>query len=102
MADRLELHAELIDVLGSPNVYFQPPPTVLMNYNAIRYKLSGKDIIRANDKLYRIVNQYEGVVITKDPESDIPDKLLMRFPMCSVGRPYQADKLNHFPFTIYY
>lgn len=102
MADRLELHEELCGVLGSRNVYFQTPESVKMKYDAIRYALGGKTIVRANNKAYRSTNQYEGVVITKDPDTTIPDKLIARFEMCSVGRPYVADNLHHYPFTIYY
>lgn len=105
MASRLELHAELCEVLGSKNVYFQTPENIKMQYDpngAIRYKLSDKNLKRANNKIYLSTNQYEGVLITKDPDTTIPDKLLARFEMCSFGRPYTADNLNHYPFTIYY
>lgn len=102
MAERLTLHEELCDVLGSRNVYFQTPESVKMKYDAIRYELGGKDIVRANNAVYRNTNKYEGVVIARDPDTDIPDKLLARFQMCSLGRPYTADNLNHYPFTIYY
>lgn len=102
MASRLELHEELCEVLGSRNVYFQPPESVKMKYDAIRYQLGGIDVKRANNTVYRNTNQYDGVVITKDPDTTIPTTLLMRFQMCSLGRPYTADNLNHYPFTIYY
>lgn len=102
MASRLDLQTELETILGSRNVYFQPPASLRMQYDAIRYELGGKDIARANNRLYKFVNQYEGVVITRDPDTTIPDKLLSHFEMCSFGRPYTADNLNHYPFTLYY
>ena len=102
MAKRVDLHTELETILGSKNVYFQPPPSVKMNYDAIRYNLGGKDIKRANNKLYFYTNQYDGVVITRDPDTTIPDRLLSHFEMCSFGSPYTADNLNHYPFTLYY
>lgn len=105
MASRIELHEELCTVLESRNVYFQTPETVKMQYDpngAIRYKLGGKNLKRADNKIYISANQYEGVLITRDPDTTIPDKLLAHFEMCSFGRPYTADKLNHYPFTIYY
>ena len=102
MSSRLNLQAELEKILGSRNVYFQAPPTVKMQYDAIRYELSGKDLKYANNKNYRMTNRYDGVVITKNPDSTIPDKLLNHFEMCSFGSPYTAENLNHFPFTIYY
>lgn len=102
MASRLELHEELCEALGSRNVYFQPPESVKMQYDAIRYSLAGKNLKRANDKIYLNTNQYDGVVITRDPDTTIPDRLLSNFEMCSFGRPYTADNLNHYPFTLYY
>lgn len=102
MASRLELHEELCEALGSRNVYFQPPESVKMKYDAIRYQLGGIDVKRANNTVYQNTNQYEGVIITRDPDTTIPTTLLTRFRMCSLGRPYTADNLNHYPFTIYY
>lgn len=102
MANRLNLHEELCTMLGTRNVYFQPPESVRMQYDAIRYKLGGKDLKRANNKIYRSTNQYDGVVITRDPDTTIPDAILSHFEMCSFGQPYVADNLNHYPFTLYY
>lgn len=102
MASRLNLHEELCEILGSRNVYFQSPASVKMQYDAIRYELGGKDLNYANNKIYKSMNKYEGVIITRDPDATIPDKLLAHFEMCSFGRPYTADNLNHYPFTLYY
>lgn len=102
MASRLELHEELCEILGSRNVYFQAPSSVKMQYDAIRYELSDKDLKRANNKIYQNTNQYNGVVITRDPDTTIPDEILSHFEMCSFGRPYTSDNLNHYPFTLYY
>lgn len=102
MASRLELHEEFCEVLGTRNVYFNPPESVKMSYDAIRYELAGKDIKRANNRLYLSTNQYDCVVITRDPDTTIPDAILSKFEMCSFGRPYKADNLNHYPFTLYY
>lgn len=102
MASRLKLHEELCELLGSTNVYFQPPENVKMNYDAIRYNLGGKSITRANDRAYTTINQYDGVFITRDPDTTIPDDMINHFEMCSFGRPYIADNLNHYPFTLYY
>lgn len=102
MASRLELHEELCEILGSRNVYFQAPSSVKMQYDAIRYELSDKDLKRANDRIYQKTNQYSGVVITRDPDTTIPDEILSHFEMCSFGRPYTSDNLNHYPFTLYY
>ena len=102
MASRLNLHEELCEILGTRNVYFQSPETVKMKYDAIRYELAGKDLKRANNKIYLTTNRYDGVVITTNPDTTIPDMLLSHFEMCSFGPPYIADSLHHYPFTLYY
>ena len=102
MADRLVLQAALEEILGSRNVYFQTPEDVKMKYDAIRYALGGKNLRHADNKVYKLTNQYDGVVITRDPDTDIPDRMLSIFEMCSFGRPYIADNLHHYPFTLYY
>ena len=102
MGRRLYLHEELCEILESRNAYFQPPSSVSMNYPCIRYSLDEPAQTYANDKNYTNTNRYDGVVIDRDPESDIPGKLLAHFSMCRLGKPYVANNLNHFPFTIYY
>lgn len=102
MADRLSLQAAFEEILGSRNVYFTPPASVKMQYDAIRYELGGKDLKRANNKIYLNTNQYDCVLITRDPDTTIPDLILESFEMCSFGRPYPADNLYHYPFTLYY
>lgn len=102
MASRAKLHDELCELLGSRNVYFQPPASLQMRYDAIRYELADKDIKRANDDVYLMTNQYSGVIIATNPDTALPDMLLKHFKMCSFGRPYTADNLNHYPFTLYY
>lgn len=102
MANRADLHEELCTILGTRNVYYTPPESVRMSYDAIRYELGGKDIKRANNRMYLFTNRYDGVVITRDPDTTIPDAILSQFEMCSFGTPYKADNLNHYPFTLYY
>ena len=102
MASRLDLHEELCSVLGSRNVYFQPPESVKMKYPCIRYSSDGVDSVHANNRAYRNVKRYEGVVIDSNPDSVIADKILAHFEMCSLSPGYTADNLNHFPFTLYY
>lgn len=106
MASRLNLQNEFIEVLETTpedsRVYFNPPSNLTMKYPCIRYVLSGMADRRANDKLYNYTNKYDGVVIDRDPDSQIHIKILERLPMCSFGKPYKADGLNHFPFTLYY
>ncbi len=102
MASRLNLHEELCTILGSRNVYYDPPESVKMKYPCIRYSLSGVDKHNASDKRYRSTNRYEVVVIETDADSAIPDKILSHFPMCSFDTGYTAGNLHHKVYTLYY
>lgn len=101
MADRLELHSLLEEMLDSKNVYYQPPESIKMQYDAIRYS---KKTIRptfANGGKYLMKDCYELIVISKRPDNPVIKKLLS-LPYCSYDRHYVADNLNHDVLTIYY
>lgn len=102
MANRLDLHASLVNILGSNNVYFQPPESLKMKYPCIRYSKSGINNKRADDRIYTSTNRYEVTVIDSDPDSIIHEKILDEFPMCSFDRSYTSDNLNHKTLTLYY
>ena len=100
MASRLELHEKFKEILGSTNVYFQPPTR--MSYPCIKYSLAGIDTKRANNAIYKSINRYEVIVIDYDPDSTIHTKILESFRMCSFDRAYSANNLNHFVLTLYF
>lgn len=100
MATRLELQAKFEEILGSENVYFQPPAR--MSYPCIEYSLSGIATKRANNAIYNSINRYEVIVIDYDPDSTIHTKILDSFRMCSFDRSYKANNLNHFVLTLYF
>lgn len=101
MASRLKLHERLCAILGNDNVYYDPPPKVLMEYDAIKYSRSKIDKVYANDDVFKQRNRYEVIVITEDSESDVIDKVSL-LPYCSHDRHYVADNLHHNVFTLYY
>ena len=101
MASRLELQTELEEILGSRNVYFQPPESVKMKYPAIRYSLSNIENTHADNRTYKQSKAYELILIDPDPDSEYADKL-SQLPYCRFDRFYPADNLNHYVFTIYY
>ena len=102
MGSRLDLHEELCRILGTRNAYFQTPSSMSMNYPAIRYGKGTPNTKKANNALYGYIECYEGVVIDPDPDSEIPKKLIEHFQMCSLGKSYSAEGLNHTPFTLHY
>ena len=54
MGTRLELQKKLEELLGSRNVYYQPPSTVKMAYPAIVYNRADFTFRHANDEKYLI------------------------------------------------
>lgn len=101
MASRLGLQALLEDILGSRNVYFQPPDSVAMKYPAIRYSLSNIENVNANDLPYKQSKTYEVILIDSDPDSQYVDRI-SQLQYCRFDRYYPADNLNHYVFTLYY
>jgi hypothetical protein len=101
MAPRLELQQIFTDILGSSNVYFQPPQSVTMQYPCIIYKRDYRKTQFADDKPYADRVRYQVTIITRDPDSDIPDKVAL-LPMCVYDRFYTADNLNHDVFNLYH
>lgn len=102
MASRLKLHEELCELLGSRNVYFQPPESVRLVYPCIVYSLSGVNKLNANNDSYKTDKRYELTVIDSDPDSEFYEKILNHFRMCSLDRPFVSDNLNHWVLTLYY
>ena len=101
MADRLELHSVLQELLGSSNVYYQPPESIKMQYDAIRYSKKTIDSKYANDRKYSMIDCYEIIVISRLPDNPVIKKLLS-LPHCSYDRHYIADNLHHDALTIYW
>lgn len=101
MAPRLELQGLLVEILESPNVYFQPPPDIKMEYPCIVYNLDSDITNHADNEVYIHSWAYQVTVIDRDPDSDIPEKIL-GLKWCRFDRSFQADNLNHFTFNIFF
>ena len=101
MAQRQQLQTKLEELLGSRYVYFQPPPNITMKYPCIVYHLSKIDTWHASNDLYKHAKRYALTYIDRNPESDVPDKLL-RLPFCSFSRAYTTDGLNHYAYELYF
>ena len=101
MGQRLDLQAILEALLGSGNVYFQPPATVQMQYPSIVYRRDDIDTEFAGNQPYRLTKRYQVTVISRDPDSIIPGKVA-ELPTCTFDRFYVADQLNHDVFKLYF
>ena len=101
MSNRIDLQAALERILGSRNVYYQPPESVKINYPAIVYSRDDVDSKYANNKKYIHTDRYEIIVIDRKPDNAVIDKIL-ELPCCSFNRHYTADNLHHDVLTLYY
>lgn len=101
MASRLELQTQLEEILGSRNVYYQPPESIKLQYPAIVYSLDSIDSDYADNIGYFRNKSYQIMLIDKNPESEMVEKIL-HMPMCKFNNSYPSDGLNHFVFTLYY
>lgn len=101
MNSRLKLQTLLEELLGSRNVYYQPPATLRMKYPAIVYSRNDIETYHADDSVYLQKTGYTVTVLDKNPDSEYVGKISM-LPMCSFDRHYVSDNLHHDVFTLYF
>jgi hypothetical protein len=101
MGRRLDLHEVLCDALGSRNVYFQPPESKKLNYPAIVYNRQNRDVTPADNMAYIGEWVYQVVVIDKNPDSLIVERVA-DLPLTRYVRSFKSDNLNHDVFLITY
>jgi len=101
MGNRLLLQTTLEELLGSRNVYYQPPATVKMTYPAIVYTRKNIENVFANNKTYSRRTVYELTVITSDPDSELVD-IILTLQNCRHDRHFNSEYLSHDVFTLYY
>ena len=101
MGSRLELQNLLESILGSRNVYYQPPESVKIKYPAIIYSRNNIDNNFADDIVYMQNHTYQIIVIDANPDSEIVNKI-SKLPMCRYNRHYTSDNLNHDVFILNY
>ena len=85
----------------TPNVYFQPPENLKLQYPCIIYKRDYAETEYASNLPYSISKRYQIIVVDQNPDSLIPDAVA-QLPMCSFNRFYTSDKLNHDVYNIYF
>lgn len=101
MDKRIRLQQIFEHILGSRNVYYQPPASVCMEYPAIVYSRDDIENFHANNRVYTQATAYSVTVIDRNPDS-IYVKKVSKLPLCSFDRHYVADNLNHDVFTLYF
>ncbi len=99
---RAELGDMLKEILGSSNVYFEPPESVKLDYPCIVYERSAGDTIFANNKPYRFKVRYTVTAISRKADNPVIGKLAMSLPSIQYDRHFVSDNLHHDVFEVYY
>lgn len=101
---RRELHTSLTAILGTNNVYFQPPPNVMIKYPCFIYTRSTPYTMTADDTNYHLRGHYSLTYIDPDVEAciEMQTRLLNSFQHISIERQFMSDNLNHDVYNLYY
>lgn len=101
---RIQLHEKLCSILGSRNVYYDPPENVKMQFDCIVYSLSQVNQVYANNFTYTYSPGYLITIVTRTPEAQtrIVDELMKTFPYAGWDRVYVTDHLHHAVVSIYF
>ena len=100
---RISLHEKLVEILGSRNVYFQPPESIKMAYPCFVYYLNPIGVECADNIAYMKRRKYTITYMDKNPDSDISDRMLEAFgAVCYPDTTYSAKGLHHFVFDVTY
>lgn len=102
MASRLQLQSELEELLGSENVYYQPPENLVMKYPCIRYNLNSGSTRFADNRPFTFDKEYTITLISYTSNEEMVKKIAMHFPKSRYDRQYKADHLVHDVYTIFY
>lgn len=99
MGQRLDLHEILVAI--TPNVYFQPPASLEIQYPCIVYQMDTARTEFAGNKPYMYRKRYQITVIDRNPDSVIPDAVAW-LESALFDRHYTANNLHHSVFTLYF
>lgn len=103
---RDDLQRELEDILGSKNVYYEPPASVKMKYPCIVYTLARLHNRSANNgPVYIRYDSYTVTYITRTQEitrtEDSVCEKLLAMGGSAFDRDFTSDNLYHYVFTVY-
>jgi len=102
MGQRLDLDAILRTILGTTNVYFQPPEDIVMEFPCFIYHRDFAETEFADNEAYNSTLRYMVTYVDSDPDTADIVKQVLELPMCTYDRFYTADKLNHDVFKIFF
>ena len=98
--NRTELQSLLESILGSRNVYFNPPESLKISYPCFVYKFTGFSNNKADDANYKTRKRYQITLIHKNPDNTLVDTL-EELQYCRYENSFVIDNLYHYVYTIY-
>ena len=98
---RLEIQSILENILGSRNVYYQPPASIKINYPAIIYSLESMTNDHASNGVYLTKKAYKVVYVDSNPDNEMIS-VLNNVIHSTFNSHYVSDNLNHYAYTIYF
>lgn len=102
MRSRADLHNELVTLLGSNNVYYQPPETIKINYPCIVYERHDIHNTHADNDAYIDPIKYRVTIIDSKADSPLINKMIHFGHNVRFVRHFATQGLNHDIFDIYY
>lgn len=97
---QISLHHRLEDLLGSSNIYFEPPESFKLQYPCIVYSFEGYIDYQANNQTYRRMKRYALTYITRIADDPMVEKIQnMRY--CNLNRPFSSADLHHYSYTLF-
>lgn len=98
--DRETLQSVLVELLGSDQVYFQPPENIRMKYPAIVYSRDSASQQPADNIPYSNFMLYTVILMDRDPDDGLVEKLLKYLPSSRYDRHYTSQNLHHDVFVV--
>ena len=102
MLKRVDIQEKFKFLLGSNNVYYQPPANLKMKYPAIVYSLDGLDVKRFDNTRLINKNCFSVTHIYRNESENLVETMLKNFEYISFDNRSIVDGIYNDHFTIYW
>lgn len=102
MLKRVDIQEKFKFLLGSNNVYYQPPANLKMKYPAIVYSLDGLDVKRFDNTRLINKNCFSVTHIYRNESENLVETMLKSFEYISFDNRSIVDGIYNDHFTIYW
>lgn len=102
MLKRVDIQEKFKFLLGSNNVYYQPPANLKMKYPAIVYSLDGLDVKRFDNTRLINKNCFSVTHIYRNESENLVETMLKNFVYISFDNRSIVDGIYNDHYTIYW